>query len=87
MRMRKWMFWVLTILLLIIAAVFLMWAIQTAWLGSFPDRDKAKYSMWAALQLGAAVVFAVSPLVLWIWMRRRLGSKTSDLGTTQVSSE
>lgn len=51
--------------------VFLRWAIQTAWLGSFPDRDKAKYSMWAALQLGAALVFAVIPLVLWVRRWRR----------------
>ena len=64
--MRKWVLWVLTIALLLIAGVCLMWAIQTAWLGSFPDRDKAKYSLWAAMQLGAAVVFAVIPLALWI---------------------
>ena len=79
MRMQKWVLWVLTIALLLIAGVFLMWAIQTAWLGSFPDRNKAKYSRWAALQLGAAVAFAVIPLVLWIrrW-RQQLLSPTEN---------
>lgn len=70
--MKKWMLWVLTIALLLVAAVFLMWAMQTAWLGSFPGKDKAKYSMWAALQLGGAVVAAVVPIVLWVryWQKR-----------------
>lgn len=72
--MKKWMLWVLTIALLLVAMVFLMWAIQTAWLGSFPGKDKSKYSMWAALQLGGAVVAAVAPIVLWVrhWRKREL---------------
>lgn len=71
--MRQWMLWVLTIALLLVAGVFLIWAVQTAWLGSFPDRDKAKYSTWAALQLGGAVVFALIPVVLWVrhWRREK----------------
>jgi hypothetical protein len=71
-RSSRWAFWTLTIVLLLIAGVFLMWAIQTAWLGgSFPDRDKAQHATWAALQLGGALLFAVTPLVLWMIRRWR----------------
>jgi hypothetical protein len=66
MAMKKWMLWVVTILLLLVAVVFLMWAVQTAWLGSFPGKDKSRYSMWAALQLGGAVVSVIAPIVLWV---------------------
>ena len=64
--MKKWMTWMLTVLLLLAAALFLMWAIQTAWLGSFPGRDISKYTMWAALQLGMAVLYAVALIALQV---------------------
>ena len=69
--MHKWLLWSLTIVLLVVAAIFLIWAIQTAWLGSFPERDKAKYSMWAAWQLGCALVSALMPVGLWVWYWKR----------------
>jgi hypothetical protein len=37
------------------AFVFLWWAIQTVWLGSFPGRDVESYSLWALVQLLACV--------------------------------
>jgi methionine sulfoxide reductase heme-binding subunit len=71
MDMRKWMLWVLTVVMLIAAYVFLMWAIQTAWLGSFPNKDKEKYAVWAAWQLAGAVVSLLIPAVLWFVHRRK----------------
>jgi hypothetical protein len=69
--MKGWMLWALTILLLLIALVLFMWAVQTAWLGSFPGKDKSKYAVWAALELGGALAFAIAPVVLWVRNRRR----------------
>jgi hypothetical protein len=37
------------------ALTFLWWAIQTAWLGSFPGRNIESYSQWALVQLLACV--------------------------------
>jgi hypothetical protein len=72
---KKWLMWVVTAICLAVSVVCLMWAVQTAWLGSFPGRDQSKYSIWAALQLGGCVAFAAIPLGLWIryWLRRRSG--------------
>lgn len=39
------------------AAVMFSWFLQTAWLGSFPDRDKELYARWAYLQLAGSVAF------------------------------
>lgn len=64
--MRKWVLWLLTVALLLAALTFLMWALQTAWLGSFPGKDKQKYATWAALQVGGAVVCVIAPIMLWI---------------------
>ena len=71
--MRKLMLWVLTVLMLIAAYVFLTWAMQTAWLGSFPNKDKEKYAVWAAWQLAGAVVSLLIPAVLWFmyWRKKR----------------
>jgi hypothetical protein len=73
--MKIWVRWLLTVFLLAISCVFLMWAVQTAWLGSFPDRDKSKYATWAALQLGGAIVFALIPVGIWISHWRKVRSK------------
>lgn len=69
--MKKWMLWVLTILFLLIAVVLFMWSIQTAWLGSFPGKDKSKYALWAALEIAGAFAFAIAPIVLWVRYRKR----------------
>ena len=79
--MPKWLLWILTVVLLLIAGVFFMWAIQTAWLGSFPNKDKAKYSTWATLQLGGAVVFALIPVVLWVRRWWKEESKNKSIAT------
>jgi hypothetical protein len=73
--MKTWLRWLLTIFLLAIFCVFLMWAVQTAWLGSFPDRDKSKYAIWAVCQLGGAIVSIV--ILAWIWIShwRKIRSK------------
>jgi hypothetical protein len=69
--MKKWVMWVLTTLFLLIAVVLFMWSIQTAWLGSFPEKDKSKYALWAALQLAGALLSVVAPIVMWVRCRRR----------------
>lgn len=33
-----------------------MWSLQTAWLGSFPGKNKGMYLMRALLQLGGALI-------------------------------
>lgn len=76
--MKKWVMWSTTGACLLAAAFFLMWGIQTAWLGSFPDRDHAKYSAWALLQLAAALALAIAPLVIWYFSRRRRSGEASD---------
>ena len=50
---------------------FLMWTIQTAWLGSFPGRDIDKYTLWAFLQLAAALVLAGCAAVAILRARRK----------------
>jgi len=47
-----------------------MWTIQTAWLGSFPGRDIDKYTLWAFLQLAAALVLAGCAAVAILRARR-----------------
>lgn len=64
--MRQWVLWTLTIVLLLASIFFLMWAVQTAWLGSFPGKDKHKYATWAALELGGAVLCLIVTIVLWV---------------------
>jgi uncharacterized membrane protein (DUF485 family) len=73
--MNTWLRWLLTVFLLAVCCIFLMWAVQTAWLGSFPDRDKSKYGTWAALQLGGAIVSALILAGIWISRWRKIRSE------------
>jgi hypothetical protein len=41
----------------VLSLYFLMWAVQTAWLGSFPGRNLDYYTFWAVSQFSAAVIF------------------------------
>jgi hypothetical protein len=79
--MRKWMLWVMTIALLLAAILFLMWAVQTAWLGSFPGKDKQRYAMWAALELAAAAMCLLTVIALWLrqWMRKKDERRPTEL--------
>lgn len=69
--MRSWVLWASTIVMLLISSVFLVWAVQTAWLSGFPDRDKNQHETWMMLQLAGALAFVVMPLLLWGWRWRR----------------
>lgn len=40
-----------------------MWAIQTAWLGSFPGKDVSYYSLWTYLQFGGGVFLFLCAIV------------------------
>ena len=64
------MFYGSAVLSLVAAFIFFSWAIQTAWLGSFPDRDIQLYSRWAAMQLGGCVLFLVVALIAFVFGRR-----------------
>lgn len=66
MSIKKWMLWVSTIALILLAVYFFVWAIQTAWLGSFPGRDKSKYTVWFILQLCGAVISLLIAVFLWV---------------------
>jgi membrane protein implicated in regulation of membrane protease activity len=56
---------------LALAAYFILWALQTAWIGSFPGRDVQAYSVRFYWQLGAAVGFLMFALVVGVRYRRR----------------
>src|SRR6218665_959016 len=64
--MKKWMLWVLRALLLLAAVIFLNAAMYAAWQGSFPGRDISKYTMWAMIRLGVAVLYAVTLIALQV---------------------
>jgi hypothetical protein len=72
---KKWKMWIATFVCLSLFVFFVIWGIQTAWLGSFPDSDHAKYSIWALVQFAAAVVFAVAPVIGWILLKRQESTK------------
>ncbi len=69
--MKRWMLWVLMIMLLLVAVILFIWSIQTAWLGSFPGKDKSKYALWAALEFGGGLALTIAPIVLWVRCRHR----------------
>src|SRR6218665_96542 len=52
---------------------FLLLAIQNVWLESPPWADKSDDVIRAVFQFGVAVVYAVTPLVLWKQHRQRRG--------------
>jgi hypothetical protein len=55
---------------LLLALVFFWWAIQTAWLGSFPGRDTEQYAFWAYTQLAAAILFLVIAAIAFLKARK-----------------
>ncbi|WP_139225756.1 hypothetical protein [Paracidovorax konjaci] len=64
--MKFWKLLLLTFILCLISGIFLMWSLQTAWLGSFPGKDKNLYLTWTILQLGAALVAIAANITLWV---------------------
>ena len=64
--------WLLAGIVAILAAlVFLWWAIQTVWLGSFPGRDTELYSRWAAIQFVLFMASLVLAIVAFVKHGRR----------------
>jgi hypothetical protein len=72
---KRWRMGIARAVWVCMSLFFVMWGIQTAWLGSFPGRDHATYSLWALMQFGAAVVIAVVPVIGWILLKRRNSAK------------
>lgn len=66
-RILKSTLWLLSAILSIVGALsFFWWFVQTAWLGSFPDRNVVSYAFWAYAQRGVSVallIFAVYAFV------------------------
>jgi len=55
------------------ALLFLGWAVQTAWLGSFPDRDIDLYPRWALIQFSLFVlclIVCIFATIRLFWRRR-----------------
>ena len=71
---------ILAIVLIALSLYFFMWTIQTAWLGSFPGHDIDKYTLWAFLQLAAAMACAGGAAIAVLRSRR-------SRGTTKVGAK
>ena len=69
--MSRTSYWLSIVGSLVLAAFFVTWAIQTAWLGSFPGRDVHAYSVRFFWQLGAAFASLLAALVIAFRYRRR----------------
>jgi hypothetical protein len=70
-RRNGWLF--AGIIGVLAALVFLWWAIQTAWLGSFPGRDVEAYSRWAIVQFALCVAFLLFAIVAFVRFKRGAG--------------
>ncbi len=69
--MNRVLYWFLVLACVALAGYCFLWAIQTAWLGSFPGRDVELYRLRTYSQLAASVFFLVAALVVGIRYRRR----------------
>ena len=48
------------VLAILLSLVMFWWALQTAWLGSFPGREAQPYGLWALLQLTVGIALVVA---------------------------
>jgi hypothetical protein len=55
----------------LLALYFFLWAIQTAWLGSFPAKNGDYYRFWAYAQIGVSVLFIVVSIVMFMRCRNK----------------
>jgi H+/Cl- antiporter ClcA len=62
----------------VLVIIFLIWAIQTAWLGSFPGRDTDVYRFWFYVQLAVSAGSVVMAIVVWKVAKRKQGSPRSE---------
>jgi hypothetical protein len=53
------------------ALFFLTWAVQTAWLGSFPGRDVDFYSRWAYVQFALFVACTILSIFVTVRLFKR----------------
>lgn len=72
---------VLGIVSLLLSLVMLMWALQTAWLGSFPGRENQPYAWWALGQLVVGVGLLVGAVISFIKVRRARRGNAKDVGS------
>lgn len=73
--MRTWVIWLAVGACMFGSAILAMWGIQTAWVGSFPGRDHAWYSILALIQFALAVVLVVASIGILVLHHR---SRTRD---------
>ena len=53
------------------AFIFLWWAIETLWLGSFPGRDAEGYAQWAIVQLALSGGFIAVAVIAFVRVGRK----------------
>lgn len=51
------------VLSILLSLVMLSWALQTAWLGSFPGREGQPYALWALAQLVTGLALLIGGVV------------------------
>ena len=61
----------------VLSLYFLMWSVQTAWLGSFPGRNLDYFTFWAVLQFSVAVILG-GVSVIAVLRSRSTGRKAND---------
>jgi hypothetical protein len=64
--LHRGLYWAIIVGCLLLFGYFFLWFIQTAWLGSFPGRDVALYSLWAYSQLAVSLAFLFAAIVVGV---------------------
>lgn len=70
--MSRWCYWLSIVGCTSLSAYCFLWAVQTAWLGSFPGRDIHVYSVRFYWQLFGALVFLIVAVAFGVRFHRRL---------------
>ncbi len=69
-KLPRVLYWALIFACMLFSVYCFLWAIQTAWTGSFPGRDIVHYTRMFYLQLGASALGIVLAVVVGIKGRR-----------------
>jgi hypothetical protein len=70
-EMNRVAYWSIVLGSALVAMYFFFWAIQTAWLGSFPGRDVDLYSRWTYIQAGVSLLAVLVGVLVGIRGRRK----------------
>jgi membrane protein implicated in regulation of membrane protease activity len=53
-----------------VALIFLWWALQTAWIGSFPNQDVSEFAFWAVALLLVGLALLVAAVITFLRARK-----------------